>query len=852
MADPRPTPPPGFSLDQAPAPPAGFSLDSRKPFISPNAEILPPSPTISDVIGLTPSDKNYPGGAIDQIDRGMIDFAAGLLSEIPALGRHALEIAYKLRGKQAPELYTGEGYAASQPPHSMAGKAGRMAADMGVQAAAFGGGNALAAGLPLAGRMAVQSGIGAGLGAIESGGNPLATGIGALGGAAGEVAGVVVPKALRGFQSVPSESAVSAQDLGIPLKPGDYSDDGRGRRIIERFLMNRATGRQPFFNAVQEQNIAAQGAASKIAGNIGEAAPAVQTGSQVADILGAQDQSATKSLLDAEAQRVARINTENKAAQAGQSTYLSSLNDQRLQGQANALGELSTSAQKLGPLRQPDEAGTVFQSAVAANAQKFKQEASQLYTALDDAMPGVKISAAPTAVFMQQLGDDLKGVAGATARLRGADVPKIVDLTESWAHLPKEVSFSEAQQILSSLKAVGREYKDLINTRYPGVINKLTATMEAQMQQAAAKNGALDLYKQANTFYRKGATLFNDSAAAGLMDRNPEQISDAIWKRGAVTPIQEVKEALAGQPQAWDAVRRRGFEDLVDKSSKDGVIDADRLSTEWGKLGVQVQKEMAGDQWKVLNDQIATLKTSQMPFDTTVPTPKDVLPTPVKISLTPQQVALRRIANSRPETLGESLLSDGAETMGTELRAALKDQPAVFNQVRRQAFDSLVSKNSLPPVAGGEPIVDGKALSSHWNSLSPGQRSLIAGDQLPTVNKLMTAVNGLDTRSLNTLHRAIYGGLLDPSVGFLGLDRLFMHGDIKGAAAAALLIAAPNVISRAWLSPVGRRWLTEGLTIPVGTKAAATWATRGAAFAAEQAAKPDESLQYQPRVQVAP
>lgn len=724
--------------------------------------------------------------------------------------------------------------------------------------------------------------------------------------------GKVAGKVAKPFKTPISESAQAAKELEIPTGIGEYSDTGnRGRRMFERWLANRSSGREPMFQFKQGQNTAANAAAERVAGAISpEATSPLETGTAVRDILSKTDEAAQQSLIDAELQRVGRINAEAQAQQRasditrsgiqkqaevsepllrretelankpieleaaatprGVSKFQEDLQRQQSAGREQALADISAIANSVGEVHPPDAAGRAFHAGAQAEAQAFQNEARQRYaqvdaltappplsTATTENLPFPNIS--PVKNWMAKVAQDLSGgVAPAVTGLKGGDVQKILEMAKQWDKVPNIVSFADGADVLSALKSIGRDYKGLINSRYPGMVRKLTGLMQDEMEKAAAKAGpdALAAYKDANAFYRTGVELYNESAVADLMKKNPEEIARTVWRPGAVTPLRDVQRALTGQPEAWNTIRRRGLEDLIERSTKGGVLNGEKLRSEFAKLGPEMQKALVGEQnWQPFRRSIKDLQTLQIPAELEPPPsssakllpppelgagfgPEEKVriareqpqtPKPAKIELTAPQQALRTQAAKSPESIAAALVNPGAESMARELRSALASEPEVWNKVRRNAFEELRASASTPGVSGGAPILNGRKMLKNWEDLGPGVQSVLGGAQLPEINKLMKAVSNLDMEKLKTLHTAIYGGFFDQSAIAASMVELF-RGEYIGAAAAAAYVLAPEYLAKAITSPKGRQWLTEGLKLKTGTPEAAKWALRGAIY----------------------
>ena len=925
--------PPGYELDKpAGGLPAGYTLDT--PSTSKQEPTIGPRPTHGSwATALDPHNDNplLPSNALDLV-QGIgsgINKTGYTLGDAFTRGTNALsrKLGVPERFMSTPAMSDPEIRPLTQPPPSLSGKIGHYveqaaefltpggAVSKGAKAIeAASAGSKFAPAINSFGRALLESGAAGAVSGVQSGGDPNAIKSGMEAGfaapAIANAAGAMLGKVASPFTPTPSAGAAAAKELNIPTLPSESAATGTwGRRMLERFLMNRALGREPFYSFKATQNQAAQGAASEVAGKLGESAPPAATGAAVGGAMAGQDQTALTGLAKAEADRVGALNADSIAqaraattrnsdlarqatganaqlesesakaaaganadalAKSKATSMLSGDLSQQAQGantqlesmrtaaKSRVLNNLSDISDQVGPSLPHEQVGQGAQAAFKDSAQAFKAQAHQLYSAIDQATGNSAIDLSPIKDWMLKLRQDLSGFGGATASLKGLDVAKIIETADRWGKAPTVVSFSDASDALSALKSIGRENSSLINSRFPGAIKSLTSKLESQMQEAAGKAGVLDQYKQANAFYRQGATLFNESKVADLMDKNPEQLSSAIWRPNSITDVRDVHTALSSHLDVWQTVQRRGVEDLFERSMKNGELDGVKLRTEWSKLGKPVQEELVGkENWEAFDNNTKNLHSVSkpvVPFEvpkaqtpapgmvkpkpispfeapsSTPVTPKLEKPNSVSLDLTSQQKSLRVLAAAHPEKLAENLTTKGAETLWPELQKSLSDNPALLNQVRRQSFESLVTRSLGQNLPDGSAVLNNKSLVKNWRELGPHVQSHIAGDQLPEVNRLMSAMNVIDLTKLPTLHNAIYGGVLDPAAITGGLVDLFKFGDWKGGAMAAGWMIAPKYMAKAFTTPGGVKWMTEGLSVPANSQAVLNWMAKGAAY----------------------
>ena len=696
-----------------------------------------------------------------------------------------------------------------------------------------------------------------------------------------EVTARVIGKIAKPNSAPISETAKAMKESGIPVGLQDYTNEGRGGRIATNFIQNRTLGREPIFQERQRQNVAARLAIDKAAELLAPPAEPAQTGTLAASYLKAMDESALESLTKAEAERVGKLNqeaqaaakasaaeseraatlanVEGQAAQRGRETIKADLASRRLAAQSKSLKDLDTTISGLGEIHTPEVTGQAAQLAVRQNADAFRAQARQMYSKVDEMAEGIPVLISPIKDFFANLEQDLSGFAGKTAKLKGADVDKILADAREWKEAPNTVSFSEASDLLSALKSIGRESRDLINSRYPGAIKRMTDTLQSQMSKSASairKPEAMAAYESANKFYRENVTLFNDSTVADLMRKPPEAISAALWKPNNVTMTREMQQALKGQPEAWAALQRRGLQDLVEKSMDHGELNTAKLKQNWTALGPDMQGMLAGPQQNMLDAKIrqadavggplreVTTPTLEKPpkFKPEEPTPyqepKPIKPEPQHLALNSQERSVRIQLKTEPDNLAAKILDPDSGEFALEVKRSLQGSPELLAQTRRQAFERMVKDNTGLPVAGGEPVLNTRGIAKAWESLPLTTRSFIAGDKLNELNRLMKAMEGMDLKKIQTLHHAVYGGMIDPfiigSSMSAALAGFLSHGaegaGIGSGATAALALIGPRYIGRALTNPKMVKWLTEGLELRPGSQEAARWAARAGSF----------------------
>ena len=209
---------------------------------------------------------------------------------------------------------------------------------------------------------------------------------------------------------------------------------------------------------------------------------------------------------------------------------------------------------------------------------------------------------------------------------------------------------------------------------------------------------------------------------------------------------------------------------------------------------------------------------------------------------------LRRIAQSDPEKIVDMAFAPNGATNILRTRKAVGDK--TFDELKGAWLNKIIK--TVEDVPGNETVqpaslynalkkYDQSTLKAIFNK--PGeyaevmkiakQGNMLRGSERIAGNPSGTAGNLLFASALNKLGAGLVGGALGGAT----------TGDVKGATGGAVIgFIAPGALTKLYLSPKGRRLLTEGAKITKGTQRAAAWATRVAALAGADAFKSDNGM----------
>jgi hypothetical protein len=188
-----------------------------------------------------------------------------------------------------------------------------------------------------------------------------------------------------------------------------------------------------------------------------------------------------------------------------------------------------------------EEGGKLALQGLVDGETAFKAAAKTLYSQVDEATK----EAAVSTLGMKQIAADLSKELATTKGIAStAETAKILKIVKS---LDDDLPFTAAHEVRSQLRA---KLKDLAEVQGEGfakiAYSKLSGGVDEAMKNAASSLGgeAQKLWKVADPFYREGVEVFNNKLITQLAKKEPARLGEAIFAKGNVATIQNVKAAL--------------------------------------------------------------------------------------------------------------------------------------------------------------------------------------------------------------------------------------------------------------------------------------------------------------------
>jgi hypothetical protein len=283
--------------------------------------------------------------------------------------------------------------------------------------------------------------------------------------------------------------------------------------------------------------------------------------------------------------------------------------------------------QKHGGTLTPENAGQVFQDALAGETQAFHTEGSKLYQAVDQAAQGVKVPLDSLSEYAQQELQKRAGVPGEVSGNRGlkmlkqvaaagkgegddaaaqqlaeieafTDDPATRDILRKQmgvtdeAPMAKEMTFQQAASYRSDLNSFIRRATAEKDDVARGVAQQLLKRLDAAMDTAGAATGVSDLYRQANTFYKAGKQTYESDLMRTLADQYPSKVAERLQSINAPEAYRAARTAVT--PQGWKGVQSSVAQDIIAKATSENgeVLQGSQLLGKLREIGKPSLKEI--------------------------------------------------------------------------------------------------------------------------------------------------------------------------------------------------------------------------------------------------------------------
>jgi len=270
---------------------------------------------------------------------------------------------------------------------------------------------------------------------------------------------------------------------------------------------------------------------------------------------------------------------------------------------ANAMEDF---ANNLIQVADKTDLGNLFQTSVTKSQDLFDGAVKGYYKIVEDnlAKSGLKNSAIVNIKPMQMnLTKILKELPGTRT------YKSTVDLIKDYATGPSKITFGKANQLRSDILALGRDLTAKDNAKFKYVQSQIAKEItDAIEKTSVGKIGAVkDSLKIANTFYREGLETFNDKILGNILQKNPDDIFNAIVSRSdkpftvsktleSLTKLTKMKDATgkvllseAESAQLKQSLQGHLLKEMMDKSrgsvgQYENVLDATKIGNFMQKM----------------------------------------------------------------------------------------------------------------------------------------------------------------------------------------------------------------------------------------------------------------------------
>ncbi len=250
------------------------------------------------------------------------------------------------------------------------------------------------------------------------------------------------------------------------------------------------------------------------------------------------------------------------------------------------------------------EAGEVIQRGVSNYVKRFQDVSGQLYSKLDDAIPGAERFPVNNVI---NAFDDISTRSSAPrlqARLRGSEGFKILkDITDDAAPKNGQAGLLEYKDIKRYRTLIGQKLSKphLLPGEDEAVLRQAYEALSLDMGEAAASKGpaALKAFERANSFYRQGAQQIEKQLQSVVNKRVPEKVYQALLEGSRIggTRVNSIMKALS--PEEQEFVRGTVLKKLGEAAPGAQSAAGEQFSvrtylTNWNRLSPEAKTSLFG------------------------------------------------------------------------------------------------------------------------------------------------------------------------------------------------------------------------------------------------------------------
>jgi hypothetical protein len=215
--------------------------------------------------------------------------------------------------------------------------------------------------------------------------------------------------------------------------------------------------------------------------------------------------------------------------------------------------------------------GLLFKANITNSQDLFDGAVRGYYKTVENnlAKSGLKNSAI---VDIKPLQNNLKNI---LKELPGRKTYKgTVDLIQDYAQGPSKITFGKANQLRSDILALGRDLSAKDNNKFKFVQGQIAKEITKAIDNTSVgKIGAVkDSLKAANKFYAEGLATFNDDILGNILQKNPDDIFNAIVSRSDKPyTVNKTLESIQKLTQMKNVAGKPLLDELAAKNLKESL-----------------------------------------------------------------------------------------------------------------------------------------------------------------------------------------------------------------------------------------------------------------------------------------
>lgn len=464
---------------------------------------------------------------------------------------------------------------------------------------------------------------------------------------------------------------------------------------------------------------------------------------------------------------------------------------------------------KLGTNDTYEMLGQKAQEQIAARSRVFNEKASQLYARVGEIIPEEttvytpnlqktarmirdKIDELPDSLQKSNLRAIVSDLAKANqskgqVQLYGASGKPIDRTGYNWRAITEIRSElgSRIAEADAAFKTTQTGTK-LLSNKEAGIYKTLKKSLEKDMEEFANATGGevKDAFSIANSFYREGKQLFNKPAIFKALKNNPERVVDTIVRPGNITEIKLMKQAVG----------EKGFEPIRQGVTK-RLFEGDDLAAQMDKYGMDTLAQIYKPEElrELANIATGIVKINEHP------------------TVNKFYVDIVRSLNKQPEKVVDLIIRP-ENTKNIVLSKAVLGEKG-WHDVKAKFIEKLFTVNKAIPGQEAELLSPAKFTTNLFKYGDKTLSKVFDADELKAIKEI-----GQLSKYAQTADR-LAGNPSGTAQNLITWSQgaLLLANPIAGTSS----LLTPPALAKLYLSPAGRKYLTEGFKLPANSQKAA-------------------------------